>query len=170
MERINTVGSIEQDGKRMFYDGDPHSEPAKPATVLNATWFNAVQEEICNAITSQGLSLNEGNFNQLKEALELSSYRVQICTHLKAMTDFVRGISSEVSLPDEVTLNSDLIKVLSMLIDALDHISSEAMIPEKPDNPTDINSIVQAINELIPELNNQSERTLNLLQLPLKGA
>ena len=168
MDRINSIGTIEIDGKRMFFDGDPHAGPSKPATVLSATWFNSVQEEICNAVTSQGLSLNEGNFTQLKEALELSSYRVQICTHLKAMTDCVRNISSEVSLP-EVTLNSNIIEIVSLLIDALKHISSEVETPEKPVNPTDINSIAQAINALIPAVNNLSERNLYLLQLPLKG-
>ena len=71
MDRIKSEGTIEVNGKRMFFDGDPHSEPEKPATTINAPWFNGVQEEICNAITSQGISLDSDNSNQLQKAMEL---------------------------------------------------------------------------------------------------
>ena len=69
MDRINTKGTIEVDGKRMFYDGDPHSEPAKPATILNASWLNGLQESICHLIESQEIKLAEGDSTTLAKAV-----------------------------------------------------------------------------------------------------
>ena len=69
MDRINTKGTIEIDGKRMFYDGDPHSEPTKPATVLNASWLNGFQESICYLIESQEIQLKDGDYTTLKTAV-----------------------------------------------------------------------------------------------------
>ena len=69
MDRINTEGTKVIDGKRMFYDGDPHSEPAKPATILNASWLNGVQESICHLIESQEVQLKAGDYSTLETAV-----------------------------------------------------------------------------------------------------
>ncbi|NRA46885.1 MAG: hypothetical protein HRU09_18200 [Oligoflexales bacterium] len=65
MHRIDTEGNKE--GK--FYDGDPASTDIKEATVLDASWLNAVQEEICKIITENGIELKKGENYQLGQAI-----------------------------------------------------------------------------------------------------
>ena len=170
MDRIISEGTIEVEGKRLFFDGDPHAGSAKPATVLKAAWFNSVQEEICNTITSQGITLEKNNFTQLQHAIEISAYRLQICTHLQAMVAFIKEISSEVTLPDEVTLQTNISDAVLALVKAVNHISSEPITTTKPNGPNDIDNIVKAINKLIPKINQLSSKSLNLLLLPRTGA
>ena len=165
MHRIDT--STAKNGK--FTDGNPHKPKEEYPTQLNASWFNAVQENICTAIEGQGILLEKGNVNQLYQAMVASSYRYQILSHLSIMTDFLRPVSDEIILPDEVSYNSDVLKVLNQVIDALDHISDEAKIPNKPESLSDIDSIVEAINILIPGIERQSERILGLTPILKKG-
>lgn len=51
----------------MFSDGVP--EQGKQATVIDAEWLNAVQEEIAQFIELAGLTLNGSNPHQLRDAL-----------------------------------------------------------------------------------------------------
>lgn len=51
----------------LFDEGDPGA-PRAP-TQVDADWLNAVQEEICNAITNAGLTLTKGTNTQLRSAL-----------------------------------------------------------------------------------------------------
>jgi len=74
MDRVSSPGHIVVDGRRQFYDGDPHPQPDRPATVLQAEALNAYQEEICRAIESQGMSLDAENYNQLTEAIKKAAY------------------------------------------------------------------------------------------------
>ncbi len=54
-------------GAAGFRDGDPLS--GTPATRLNATWFNGVQQEILNAITDGGLTPDAEDLTQLAQAI-----------------------------------------------------------------------------------------------------
>ena len=69
MDRVNSPGHIVVDGKRQFYDGDPHPQPDRPATVLQAEFLNSVQDEICGFIESEGIELNALKKDQLKKAI-----------------------------------------------------------------------------------------------------
>ena len=65
MHRIDTQGNK----KGRFYDGDPSGTDIKGATVLDASWLNAVQEEICGVISSGGMKLEKGKNDQLVAAI-----------------------------------------------------------------------------------------------------
>lgn len=65
MHRIDTEGN--KNGK--FYDGDPSGTDIKEATVLDANWLNAVQEEICSVIRADGSKLKKENHTQLLETI-----------------------------------------------------------------------------------------------------
>lgn len=73
MKRIDTSTASEDEngsGKDGFTDGDPNAVPPVPATVVNDDWFNNVQEEICNAIEEQGITLDAGDKGQLSDAIQ----------------------------------------------------------------------------------------------------
>lgn len=158
MHRIDTPTA--KNGK--CTDGNPHKPKEEYPTQLNAAWFNAVQENICNVITMQGMQLKKGENFQLYKAIVASSYRIHILSHLKSMVDFLRPVSDEITLPSEVTYYSDVLEVLNLLIDALEHISAEAKIPSKPASQDDLSGIVKAINILILGIKTQSDRPLKL--------
>ncbi|MES2217679.1 MAG: hypothetical protein V4501_04630 [Pseudomonadota bacterium] len=52
-----------------FFTGDPAL--GIPATVADSDWLNAVQEELCNVVTTPGLTLSKTSQNQLLQAIEL---------------------------------------------------------------------------------------------------
>lgn len=75
MHRIDTEGNKE--GK--FYDGTPSGTDIKEATVLDASWLNAVQEEICRIITDNGIELKKGKNFQLGQAVgKAIEYKLQV--------------------------------------------------------------------------------------------
>ena len=166
MHRIDTPTA--KQGR--FVDGNPHKPNEGKSTHLNADWFNGVQENICNAVTKQGISLKKGDDEQLHNAIVASSYRLQILSHLRAMVEFLTPVSSEISLPSEVNYDSDPFAVTAQLIDALGHISSESVIPAKPNKTDGINGLVRAVNILITGVENQSDRPLNLAPIVELGA
>ena len=51
----------------LFDEGDP-GVPRNP-TQITAKWLNAVQEELCNFLVDRGITLDDGNDEQLIEAL-----------------------------------------------------------------------------------------------------
>lgn len=53
----------------VFTEGNPDS--GVPATVVTDDWMNAVQAEICNAITAAGIALNKADNTQLADAIAL---------------------------------------------------------------------------------------------------
>lgn len=71
MHRIDT-STAQKDkfgaGKNGFTDGNPQT--GIPATDLNASMFDAIQEEICTVIESAGLTLNSSQNNQLFTAIK----------------------------------------------------------------------------------------------------
>lgn len=67
MQRIST----EQDG--IFKDGVPG---LTRGTKLNAAWFNALQEEVCNLLEGNGISLNPSVNTQLKSLFQETLDRV----------------------------------------------------------------------------------------------
>lgn len=70
MHRIDDVNA---DVGNLFKDGD--GTPQNPPTNFNAAWANAVQEELCNAITGTGASLNPHDNTQLWTALQNIGFR-----------------------------------------------------------------------------------------------
>lgn len=54
-------------GKNGFTNGDPAT--GRRATDLNSDMWDAVQEEICNAIEKSGAVLNKGQHDQLYQAI-----------------------------------------------------------------------------------------------------
>ncbi|MBO5916939.1 MAG: hypothetical protein J6Q25_08520 [Bacteroidales bacterium] len=67
MHRIDTSTAV--DGN--FVDKNPTL--GVEGTVVDADWLNAVQDEICNVITSSGASLNKNSFVQLVTAIDTIS-------------------------------------------------------------------------------------------------
>ena len=70
MKRIETATKATDKfgpGKHGFTDGDP-TIPI-PATELEGSWFDHVQEEIANFIEEQGIALDENNRTQLAAAI-----------------------------------------------------------------------------------------------------
>lgn len=66
MKRTDSAGST-IDNK--YTNGDPNL--AIPATVVDASWLNAVQEEIALLIEAAGLTLNPADDTQLQQALAI---------------------------------------------------------------------------------------------------
>lgn len=176
MHRIDTLDQkgkptyrVDEKGRQLFRSGNPHRREEESATILDPAWFNAVQENICIAITNQGIELGKGKDFQLHNAIVASSYRYQILSHLRSMIEFLRPVSDEITLPSEVTYNSNILEVLSQVIDALDHTSEDSEIPNKPESINDTDGIVSAINTLIPGMDNQSDRILGLTPILKRG-
>lgn len=70
MERINTSTAAPDlfgPGKDGFTDGDPG---LAPETALDAAWFNAVQEELANAVEASGQELDLADNTQLHKAIQ----------------------------------------------------------------------------------------------------
>jgi hypothetical protein len=65
MHRINTEGNV----NGLFVDGDPVG--GQEATVVDAAWLNAMQEEPVRVILAAGLALDPNNNAQLYAALQL---------------------------------------------------------------------------------------------------
>ena len=89
MHRIDTEGN--KDGR--FYDGDPSGTDINGATVLDASWLNAVQEEICGVITSGGVKLEKGKSGQLGEAVEKT-----ISKRLESVTNDISKIKKAIGI------------------------------------------------------------------------
>jgi hypothetical protein len=65
MHRIDEAGHV----GNLFTEGNPSL--GQPATKVGDDWLNAVQEELCNAITGSGTALVKGTNTQLAAALAL---------------------------------------------------------------------------------------------------
>jgi len=71
MHRIdNGTEILSEDGKQIFTDGDPNQADAQRASILDSSWLNAVQEELCTAIQWNGISLDKNRNDQLYSAIE----------------------------------------------------------------------------------------------------
>lgn len=64
MKRTDAAGATLTN---MFTNGDPQG--GVPATVVDDTWLNQVQEEICNVIELAGITLDDGQDDQLYDAI-----------------------------------------------------------------------------------------------------
>ena len=70
MHRIDTKNYVtDEQGRRLFTDGDPHKPAEEVSTWIDADWLNAVQEEICRFIESQGVELKKGDYTGIEEAI-----------------------------------------------------------------------------------------------------
>ncbi len=65
MKRTDADGNV----ANLFTDGDPQT--GDPATVVEETWLNSVQEEIANVVEGAGLTLDENDDAQLLAAIAL---------------------------------------------------------------------------------------------------
>jgi hypothetical protein len=66
MYRIDSRGAT---GDGRFTEGNPTT--GTPATVVDASWMNAVQDEIVNVVQAAGLTLAKTDNDQLLEAINL---------------------------------------------------------------------------------------------------
>jgi hypothetical protein len=64
MHRIDSIGNV----NNLFVDYDAINNPQ--GTVINASFMNDLQEEVCNFIESRGITLVEGQQNQLELAIQ----------------------------------------------------------------------------------------------------
>lgn len=64
MHRIDTPSATTTN---QFTEGSPTG--GVPATVVSDDWLNDVQENICKAIEGAGITLQKGNFDQLRLAI-----------------------------------------------------------------------------------------------------
>ncbi|MFM2333632.1 MAG: hypothetical protein RIQ74_2479 [Pseudomonadota bacterium] len=70
MQRIDTVNArsnINGSGKKGFHDNADLN--GQDATYLSPQWLNALQEELCNVIEMNGLTLNQNSRQQLYEVI-----------------------------------------------------------------------------------------------------
>lgn len=65
---LPTPGSVGPNPNGYFTGGNPATNT--PATVVDADWANAVQEEICNVIAGAGVTLDKTKQNQLLAAIQ----------------------------------------------------------------------------------------------------
>lgn len=65
MHRIDTDGNMDN----RFYDGDSTGPNRKEATVIDAAWLNAVQEELCHLIEHMGGQLSKQKNDQLVDSV-----------------------------------------------------------------------------------------------------
>ena len=104
MERINTRDEQGEptyevvDGKRLFRNGEPHGPEKLPATQLDALWFNSVQEELCNFIEKEGLTLDEVDKEQLRKAVR-KTLAVNINPVIAALRQVI--VNLKYHLPEE---------------------------------------------------------------------
>lgn len=71
MHRIDTKNYVtDEQGRRLFTDGDPHKPAEEVSTRIDASWLNAVQEEICRFLESQKVELKEGDYSGVEQAVE----------------------------------------------------------------------------------------------------
>ena len=66
MFRIDSEGATEAN---LFTEGNPAT--SVPATVVSADWLNSVQEEICQFIENQGLTLAKADDTQFEQAMRV---------------------------------------------------------------------------------------------------
>lgn len=74
MHRVDTDGNV----SGQFSDGNP-AVPT-PATVVDASWLNDVQEEICKLIEGAGITLVKGTQTQLQQAVRNSLHTISVTT------------------------------------------------------------------------------------------
>jgi|GEM_PF-3253414 len=67
MHRIDGPGAV----TGLFTNGDP--AVPQMATVVTPEWLNDVQENIVKVITAAGITLEKGNYDQLRQAIALGS-------------------------------------------------------------------------------------------------
>ena len=81
MKRISTATKYVDKfgaGKHGFKDGDPLT--GTPATALDSTWFDHLQEEPANVIEAQGLALDAAYRDQLLTALKMGGTMFGVVT------------------------------------------------------------------------------------------
>lgn len=90
MHRIDADAHV----ANMFDEGDP-GVPRAP-TQVDADWLNAVQEELCNAITNAGITLVKGTNTQLRSAL-VNVLTAQTIAGVKSFTSRMSVVQSTTS-------------------------------------------------------------------------
>lgn len=80
----------------LFDEGDP-GVPRAP-TQVDAAWLNAVQEELCNAITNAGIALVKGTNTQLRAAL-VNILTDQTIAGVKTFSGSVQAVQMSITKP-----------------------------------------------------------------------
>lgn len=112
----------------LYTDGNPGT--GTPATVVDASCLNNIQEEICTVIEDEGISLDEGNYAQLKAAI-------------KSMVENGEAIS-KFTLANNQSLAAD---VTGLLFDKTKHqaVLIEGSLYRKTSTPTELCSFVKML-------------------------
>lgn len=116
---IPTPGAVGPNPDRYFTDGNPGG--GIPATIVDADWANAVQEEICNVITAAGISLSKTTRTQLRDAIYALAGQKYVHTQGSANTTWtishnlnninhsitIRNASNVAIQPDSITFGAN---------------------------------------------------------------
>jgi hypothetical protein len=103
MKRTDANGHV----GNLFFDGDPGSNT--PATALESTWCNNVQEELANIVESVGVVLDGGVYTQLLNAINEIIQRsgIPVAT---TVSDNVTNTSTGITL-DKTKYRSAVIRI-----------------------------------------------------------
>lgn len=127
MHRIDTATAV--DGR--FVNKDPYHSIR--ATKLNAEWFNSVQEEICNLLEDNGVTLDSDNDEQLSSLFgQVLSGVYSAQGHRNKVAISAAGVAVRQNNVDVIALDADSEEIRCQLPDGkltlidADGISSEA--------------------------------------------
>ncbi|MBK68033.1 MAG: hypothetical protein CMP22_07890 [Rickettsiales bacterium] len=87
MKRIDTPTATDiEPGKKGFTDGEPST--GTPATTVDSSWLNQLQEEIAYVIEENGITLDEEESTQLHQAISLmSAFKISALTSITSLQD-----------------------------------------------------------------------------------
>ncbi|MCB9229797.1 MAG: phage tail protein [Deltaproteobacteria bacterium] len=94
MHRIDSKNVLtDEQGRNLFTGGNPHKPEKDEATWLSADWLNAVQEELCSFIESQGLELSKDNHNGLGLAVQkaVQNALIPVNEQLRKLSEEIYG-------------------------------------------------------------------------------
>ena len=112
MHRIDTKNYVtDEQGRRLFTDGDPHKPAEEVSTWIDADWCNGLQESICRFIESKGIQLTKGDYQSLTEAID-KSIEQALTKRLEIYRNTINGIRDHIRdsskpLPGEIRSEND---------------------------------------------------------------
>lgn len=80
-----------------FTDGDPDPLVLLPATVVDAAWLNAVQEEIASVVEADGGALVKGNNSQLLAAIRVLDQAWWLANTIPGTTDITAALQARIT-------------------------------------------------------------------------
>ena len=134
MHKIDTKNATSEG---LFTDGDPHKPEEEVATYLDASWLNAVQEEICSVITANKIELKKGDNTQLGAAIS-------------------KAIDHKLDLYQPIQDNATEIKKIK------DMIGSKKASGNKDNKENFLATILERLDTLEKQVKSSDERISNL--------